>query len=100
MSTVVHDLRVAARQLAARPAFALTVIVTLAFGIGATTTCFAVLNAVAFRPIPFADPDRLVAVRSVDHRGSGRSRLSLETFAALQETHGTFSAVAAYGTRT
>jgi putative ABC transport system permease protein len=99
MSTVLQDLRVAARQLAAHPAFALTVVVTLALGIGATTTCFAVLNAVAFRPIPFADPDRLVAVRPADRRGAGRSRLTLDTFAALQQAPGVLAGSIAYGTR-
>src|SRR5947207_2549246 len=99
MRTFLEELRVAARQLAGRPGFSLIVVVTLALGIGATTTCFAVLNAIAFRPIPFADPDRLVAVRPIDHRGSGRSRLSLDTFAALQQTRGTFAGAAAYGTR-
>jgi putative ABC transport system permease protein len=97
MSTLLQELRVAARQLAGRPGFSLIVVITLALGIGATTTCFAVLNAVAFRPLPFADPDRLVAIRPVDHRGSARSRLSLDTFAALQQTRGTFSGAAAYG---
>jgi predicted permease len=99
MSTFFHELRVAGRQLAGHPGFSLIVVVTLALGIGAITTCFAVLNAVAFRPIPFADPDRLVALRSLDRRGSVRPRLSLDTFAALQQTRGTFSSAAAYGTR-
>ena len=96
MSTLVQELRVSARQLANRPAFALIVVTTLALGIGATTTCFAVLNALSFKPLPFADPDRLVAVRVVDRRQSARARLSLDTFAALQQSRGTFSGVAAY----
>lgn len=96
MSTFLQELRVAARQLANRPAFALIVVTTLALGIGATTTCFAVLNALSFRPLPFADPDRLVAVRPVDRRESTRSRLSLGTLAALQQSNRTFSGVAAY----
>src|SRR5262245_33484793 len=99
MSTLLQELRVAARQLASRRGFAVLVIGTLALGIGATTTCFAVLNALAFRPLPFADPDRLVAVRPLDRRGSAKSRVSLETLTALQQTRGTFSGVAAYVTR-
>jgi len=99
MRTFLHEVRVAARQVAGRPGFALIVVVTLALGIGATTTCFAVLNAVAFKPIPFADPDRLVGLRSIDRRGSGTSRLSLDAFAALEQTRGTFSGSAAYATR-
>lgn len=93
-----HDLRVAWRQLAGHPAFALTVVVTLALGIGATTTGFAVLNAVAFKPIPFSDPDRLIGVHAVDRLGSGRSRLSLDTYTALTRTP-EFSDAVAYRTR-
>lgn len=99
MSTLLQELRVAARQLAHRPAFALIVVTTLALGIGATTTCFAVLNGVALKAIPFADPDRLVGVRSVDRGGTGASRLSLDGFTALEHTRGVFSGVAAYAMR-
>jgi putative ABC transport system permease protein len=100
MSTCLQDLRVAARQLAGHPSFTLIVVVTLALGIGAMTTCFSVLNAVAFRPLPFAEPDRLVAVDVVDRQGSGRSRLPLDAVAALQRTRGVFSGSVAYATRT
>jgi len=98
MSTILHDLRVASRQLAGHPSFTIIVVMTLAFGIGATTTAFAVLNAVAFRPIPFADPESLVAVHAVDRRESGRARLSLDTVASLREIS-CFSEATAYGTR-
>ena len=90
MSTFLQDLRVAVRQLASHPSFTVIVLVTLALGVGATTTCFSVLNAVALRPIPFADPDRLVSVRSP---------LSLDTFAVLQQTRDAMSGSVAYATR-
>ena len=99
MTTFLQDLRVAARQLAGHASFTLIVVVTLALGIGATTTCFSVLNAVAFRPLPFAEPDRLVAVHLIDRRGSGWSRPSLDTFAALEHTRGVFSGSVAYVAR-
>ncbi len=99
MSTFLRDLRVAARQLAGHPSFTLIVVVTLALSIGAMTTCFAVLNAVAFRPLPFTDPDRLVAVHAVDRRGGGWSRLSLGSFTALQHTQGVFTGSVAYDAR-
>ncbi len=99
MTTFFQELRVAGRHLAGRPGFSLIVVITLALGIGATTTCFAVLNAVAFRPIPFADPDRLVGVRVVDRGGSGASRLTPDTFAALQQARGVFAGATAYRTR-
>jgi putative ABC transport system permease protein len=99
MRSLFQDLRVAIRQLRKRPGFAVIVIVTLALSIGAVTTCFAVLNAVAFRPLPFADPDRLVDVHLADRRGGGWSRLSQRSFAQLQDIRGVFSGVVAYDVR-
>src|SRR3982750_4330423 len=96
MSTVLQDLRVALRQLSAHPGFVLVVVVTLALGIGATTTCFAVLNGVAFKPLPFADPDRLVALAIVDRQTGRWSPPSFDTFNALQQISGVWSASAAY----
>jgi putative ABC transport system permease protein len=99
MSTFLHDLRVGARQLAGHPSFTLIVIVTLALSIGAMTTCFAILNAVAFRPLPFTDPDSLVAVHLIDRRGGGWSPLPLGSFAAVERAPGVFSGAVAYDTR-
>ena len=55
-----HDTRYALRQLRANPRFAVVAILTLAVGLGAVTTIFGIANAVLLRPLPFADPDRLV----------------------------------------
>src|SRR5271156_2069053 len=54
--------RYALRQLRENPGFAATAILTLTIGIGASTSIFAVLDAVLLEPLPFAQPDRLVAV--------------------------------------
>jgi putative ABC transport system permease protein len=62
---MVHALRVALRQLLRRPAFAATVVSTLALAIGATTAVFSVVNAVLVRALPFRSPDELVWVASV-----------------------------------
>ena len=48
-----------------RPAFALAAILVLALGLGASMALFAALDRVLFRPLPYADPDRLVSVGSV-----------------------------------
>src|ERR1700730_14817777 len=55
-------LRYALRQLRETPGFAATAILTLPLGIGSSTAIFAVLDAVLLEPLPFAQPDRLVAV--------------------------------------
>jgi putative ABC transport system permease protein len=56
------DSRLALRALRRRPGFSLTVLITLALGVGATTALFGVFRTVFLEPVPLPDPDRLVIV--------------------------------------
>ena len=56
------DLRFALRTLGRRRAFFGIAVTTLALGIGAATSIFSVVDGVIFRPLPFSEPDKLVAV--------------------------------------
>jgi predicted permease len=62
MPTLSRDLALGARTLRKNPAFAITAIVTLALGIGASTAIFSVVNAVLLRPLPYGDADRLTLI--------------------------------------
>jgi predicted permease len=67
-----RDLRFALRQLRRSPGFALTVIFTLALGIGAVTSVFSVVDAVLLKPFAFRDPDRLIVMREVEKEVSSQ----------------------------
>ncbi|HEY6306699.1 MAG TPA: ABC transporter permease [Candidatus Angelobacter sp.] len=69
MYSLARHLRFAFRQLRRAPGFTLTVVLTLALGIGATTAIFSLVEGILLRPLPFNDPDRLVLVG--DHVGGG-----------------------------
>jgi putative ABC transport system permease protein len=62
LDSVLIDLRHAVRSLRATPSFTIGALLVLALGTGATTAIFSVVDAVALRPLPFPEPDRIVAV--------------------------------------
>lgn len=62
MSAVIADLVYAFRAFVKKPGFPLTAVLTLGLGIGAAAAIFSVVNAVVLRPLPYADPERLVHV--------------------------------------
>src|SRR5262245_48065913 len=62
MENLLHDLRFGIRLLLKHPGFSAVAILALALGIGANTAIFSVVDAVIFKPLPFSNPDRLVAL--------------------------------------
>ena len=62
MQSFTQDLKYALRTLTRSPGFTLSVVLVLALGIGATTAIFPLVDATLIRPLPFADPDRLMMI--------------------------------------
>ena len=98
-----QDLRIAWRVLLRSPIFAITAIVTLALGIGATTAIFSAMNAVLLRRLPVPDPQRLVYLTVPDgqpygasNSGDSDSSFSLPVFEVLRRNHRAFSEVMAF----
>src|SRR5579859_3282252 len=68
MTSFIQDFHYAVRQLRRNPGFAVIATITIALGIGVTTAMFTVVDAVLLRPLPFRQPDRLLAVGECDTR--------------------------------
>jgi predicted permease len=62
LESVLVDLKLVGRRLRRSPGFAITVVLTLAIGIGANTAVFSVLNSVLLRPLPYPEPQQLVSL--------------------------------------
>ena len=64
--SLLQDARFTLRSWRRQPGFALSAVVVLGLGLGASTALFAALDRVLFRPLPYADPDRLVSVGRIN----------------------------------
>jgi len=93
---MIQDLRYAVRLLLGSPGFTIVAVLSLALGIGANTAIFSLVNAVLLRPIPVADPERLVAVFATDERNPGNLPLSHLNFKDLRDENEVFSDMAAF----
>src|SRR5206468_6617881 len=73
MDTLLQDIRVALRGFRRSPAFVLTVVLTIALGLGLNTSVFTVFDAYVLRPLAVRDPGSLYEVFFQDRRGWGKS---------------------------
>lgn len=99
MRNLLQDLRFAVRQLRKSPGFALTTIVTLALGIGATTAMFSLINTVLLRPLPFPEPDRLMIASPIDRtavKSGVPTSISYPDFFDWRSRQHSFDAIASY----
>ncbi|MGH7623009.1 MAG: ABC transporter permease, partial [Gemmatimonadaceae bacterium] len=97
VSSLGQDVRFALRGLRARPGFSLTILLTLALGIGANAAIFSVVDAVLLRQLPFANPDRLVHLWEYSsHTVDGRSEASYPDYLSWRERNRVFSDIGGY----
>lgn len=71
LTTVRQDVRFALRKFRRSPGFAVTVVVTLALGIGATTAIFSLVDGILLRPLPLPRAERLVAIDTLEFPPGG-----------------------------
>jgi len=95
MGNIIQDLRHAFRILRRSAGFTSVSVLTLALAIGATTAIFSVVYGVLLRPLPYSDPDRIMAIFEVNTRGTW-SRLADPNFDDFRDQNHTFQSIAKY----
>ena len=93
LESYLRDARYGVRMLVRSPGFTIAALVTLALGIGANTAIFSIVNTVLLRPLPFAEPDRLVVLGDRLDDGTA-SNMGFTTFLDYQERNQTFESMA------
>ena len=71
IESIWQGMRYGIRTVRKNPGFAATAVLTIALGIGATTTIFSLVYGVALRPLPYPEPERLAAVSSIPLQARG-----------------------------
>src|SRR5678816_3662830 len=97
METLIQDIRYGIRMLLKSPSVSIVATIALALGIGANTAIFSVVNAVLPRPLPFPDPDSLVAVfEAAPALGRKRGSHSYPNFLDFRAQNTVFERAASY----
>ncbi|PYX72884.1 MAG: ABC transporter permease [Acidobacteria bacterium] len=95
MENLLQDVRYALRQLRKSPGFAITAILILTIGIGASTAIFGFVDAALIRPLPYAEPGRLVDVNE-SATMFPRCNLSYQDYLDWKKLNQVFSSLDAY----
>src|SRR5688572_29690707 len=95
MDTLVQDIRYGMRGFFKRPGFTIVALIALALGIGANTAIFSLVNAVLLRPLPFAEPDRLIWVYGNVRNGGNTASVAPLDFLDFRSQNTTFEQFAA-----
>jgi predicted permease len=95
-ASLVQDLRYTFRTLGRDAGFAVFAVAIVGLGIGASSTVFSVVNALLLRPLPFADPERLVWITNRDVSGLSGQTTQVGHMLDLRERTQSLSAVAGY----
>src|SRR6185369_15454670 len=95
MENWLKDVRYGIRVLIRNPAFTAVAVIALALGIGANAAIFSVVNAVLLRPLPFAEPDRLMMIRETKLPQFPEFSVAPGNFLEWQKQNTTFAALVA-----
>jgi hypothetical protein len=94
------ELKLVFRQLRQSPGFTATAVLMLAFGIGATTAIFSIVEGVLLRPLPFPDSDRLMVlsdrIQEADMGGNGEAGVTVPDIRAYTRETESFTAQGGY----
>jgi predicted permease len=94
LQDLTQDLRHCLRSLLRAPALVATVVLTVGLGVGASTAMFALVHAILLRPLPYAEPDRLVRVYT--DAPPNKFPFSVADYLALNEQQRSFERIAGY----
>ena len=98
MQNLLRDLRYAARQLRKAPGFSVTVVLTLALGIGATTAIFSCVYGLLLKSLPFQDESRIITISETNSQVKGGIEATYLDYLDWRKQQTSFSQVAAYST--